>query len=132
MTISNKNFVGIDVAEIPVDNEYVRCNFTQHVPDTSGAQPVGVRLFPGDDTPRVFRDCNLVNCEPPPGSTVINCNTTISEYNVFDYEETVTVDNVVVSTTTYTKQVIHGRYDPVGETYVYEPTPIEVPMGPSI
>jgi hypothetical protein len=131
MTISNKNFSTTDVADIPVDSEYVGCNFSRRQPDTGGAQPVGIRLFPGDDTPRTFRNCNLVNCETPPGSTVIDCNTTITEYGVFDFEETITVDGVIVSTTTYEKQVIYGRYDPVGETYVYEPAPIEVSTGPS-
>lgn len=129
MTIAEKNFSNFDPATIPVDTEYVRCNFTQHVPDTSGANPVGVRLFPGDDTPRTFRDCNLVNCEVPPGSTLERCNTTISEYGVFDYEETVEIDGVVVHTTTFTKQVIYGRYNPDTETYDYHPTPIEVPQG---
>lgn len=131
MTIINKNFSATDVVDIPVDSEYVSCNFTRPQPDTGGAQPVGIRLFPGDDTPRTFRSCNLVNCELPPGSTVIDCNTAVVEYGVFDYDETITVDTVVVSTTTYTKAVVHGRYDPVGETYVYEPTPIEISEGPS-
>jgi hypothetical protein len=131
MTISNKNFSRLDVADIPVDSEYVDCNFTRLQPDMSGAQPVGVRLFPGDDTPRTFIRCNLINCEPPPGSSVINCNTTISEYGVFDFEETITIDTVVVSTTTHEKQVVHGRYDPVAENYVYEVAPIEIPTGPS-
>ena len=131
MTIRDKNFSNFDPAAIPVDSEYVACNFTQKVPDTSGAQPVGVRLFPGDDTPRTFRNCNLVNCLPPPGSTVINCNTTIAEYDVFDFDETITIDGVVIDTTTHYKMVIHGRYDPDTETPEYHPTPIEVQTGPS-
>ena len=71
-TIARKNFTNMDPAAIPVADEYIQCNFTQHVPDTSGAQPKGVRLFPGDDTPRIFRNCNLVNCEPPPISPYAN------------------------------------------------------------
>ena len=125
--IKQKNFSNADPATLPADTEYVSCNFTQSVPNTSGANPVGVRLWPGDDTPRTFTNCNLVNCEPPPGSTIVNCNTTISEYGVFDYEETITVDSVIVNTRTFTKQIIHGRYNPATETYDYHPTPIEVP-----
>jgi hypothetical protein len=67
--ISRKNFVDVDPTQIPVDTEYFQCNFMRTQPDESGAQPVGHRLFPGDDTPRIFRECNLVNCEPPPNST---------------------------------------------------------------
>ena len=132
MTISNKNFTTVDVADIPVDTEYVSCNFARPAPDmTVPATPVGIRLFPGDDTPRTFRDCNLINCEVPPGSTVISCNTAVSEYGVFDYEETVTIDGVVVNTTTFTKQVVYGRWNPDTESYDYYPTPLEAPEGPS-
>jgi hypothetical protein len=127
MTISRKNFSALDVASIPVDSEYVECNFSRPQPDTGGAQPVGIRLFPGDDTPRTFIRCNLVNCELPPGSTTVECNTTIAEYGVFDYDETITVDSVVVNTRTFTKMVVHGRYDPDTESYVYLPAPEEVP-----
>lgn len=125
--IKEKNFSNADPTTLPADTEYVRCNFTQTVPDTSGANPVGVRLWPGDDTPRTFTNCNLVNCEPPPGSTVVQCNTTVSEYGVFDFEETITIDSVVVNTRTFTKQIIYGRYNPETETYDYLPTPVEVP-----
>ena len=39
-------------------------NFSQAVANT--------RIFPGDDTPRTFTRCNLVNCDLPPGSTKID------------------------------------------------------------
>ena len=127
MTIRDKNFSNMDPATIPVDLEYERCNFTQTVPDTSGANPTGVRLFPGDNTARTFRNCNLVNCEPPPNSTLISCNTSINEYGVFDYTETITVDSVVASSRDFTKSVNYGRYNPDNGQYEYHPTPIEVP-----
>jgi hypothetical protein len=128
MTISRKNFSNFAPGTIPEDTEYVRCNFTQSVPDTSGANPVGVEMFPGySGPPMTFRNCNLVNCEPPPGSTLMNCNTSVSEYDVFDRDETITVDGVVVSTRTFNKQVIHGKYNPETEAYEYLPTPVEVP-----
>lgn len=125
--IVNKNFSNADPTTLPADTEYEKCNFTQRVPNTSGANPVGVRLWPGDDTPRTFTNCNMVNCEPPPGSTLVNCNTSVSEYDVFDRDETITVDGVVVSTRTFNKQVIHGKYNPETEAYEYLPTPVEVP-----
>ena len=127
MTISKKNFSNMDPATIPVDSEYVKCNFARPAPDLSGADPVGVRLFPGDDTPRTFRECNLTNCEVPPGSTVIECNTSIVELELPDFDETITVDGVEVSRRTFTKSRIHGRYNPSTGSYDYEPAPIEVP-----
>jgi hypothetical protein len=126
--IEKKNFSNFAPGTIPADTEYVQCNFTQHVPDTSGANPVGVDMFPGYSGPTMtFRNCNLVNCKVPAGSVIENCNTAISEYDVFDRDETITVDSVVVSTRTFTKQVIHGRFNPDTESYEYHPSPIEVP-----
>jgi hypothetical protein len=126
--IEKKNFSNFAPGTIPADTEYVFCNFTQHVPDTSGANPVGVEMFPGYSGPAMtFRNCNLLNCKVPAGSVLENCNTTISEYGVFDRDETITVDSVVVSTRTFTKQVIHGRFNPDTESYEYHPSPIEVP-----
>lgn len=126
MPTFRKNFSNMDPATIPVDDEYIQCNFTQTVPDTSGADPKGVRLFPGDDTPRIFRNCNLVNCEVPPGSTVENCNTTIKEFDISRGEETITVDGQVVHTRPLTKQVIYGRVNPSTGEYIYLPIPDEV------
>ena len=126
MIIFDKNFANMDPATIPVADEYIQCNFTQHVPDTSGANPKGVRLFPGDNTPRIFRKCNLVNCEVPPGSTIENCNTTIKEFDIPRGEETITVGGQVVHSRTLTKQRIHGRVDPITKEYVYLPTPEEI------
>jgi hypothetical protein len=109
-----------------VDTEYDRCNFTQHVPDTSGANPTGVKLFPGYSGPPItFRNSNLVNCEPPPGSIVINCNTTIKEFNLFDREETITVDGVEVHRRRFNKMRNHGRWNPDTGSYDYI-TPYEV------
>lgn len=126
MTISKKNFSNFTPGTIPEDTEYVQCNFTQTVP-VAGVNPTGVEIFPGYSGPPItFRNCNLVNCQPPSGSIIESCNTTISEYGVFDREETITVDGQVVSTRTFTKQIIHGKYNPETENYEYI-TPIEVP-----
>ncbi len=84
-----KNFSGQATPSI-IDTEYQRCNFTQTLPDPN--LPNRVRLFPGDDTPRTFFRCNLVNCEVPPGSTVIKCNTSIVASNMLIGSITITVD----------------------------------------
>lgn len=108
--ISKKNFANIDPSLIPVDTEYEFCNFSRIQPDTSGAEVVGVRLFPGDDTPRIFRSCNMMNCEPPPGSTLIGCNTYIITQGELGPVDTLTIDGVVEHTTQYHDRTIHARY----------------------
>jgi hypothetical protein len=125
--IRQKNFSNWDVNDIPVDTEYEKCNFSQNVPDTSGANPVGIRLFPGDDTPRTFRDCNMLNCEPPPGSTVDNCKTLIMAREQDAHTETITVDSVVVSSRTFKKSILYGKINPQTLVYEYEPVPVDVP-----
>lgn len=126
--IFDKNFSNLDPSTIPVDVEYVRCNFTQSVVDTSGPDPVGVQLFPGySGTPITFRNCNLTNCIPPPGSVVIDCNTGINVYDVTDREETITVDGVEVHRRRFTKTRTHGRWNPDTENYEYLPSPVETP-----
>ena len=84
-----KNFSG-QVTPSVIDSEYRNCNFAQTLPDPN--LPNRVRIFPGDDTPRTFYRCNLVNCEVPPGSTVIKCNTSIVASNMLIGSITVTVD----------------------------------------
>lgn len=84
-----KNFSGQATPSV-IDTEYRNCNFAQTLPDPN--LPNRVRLFPGDDTPRTFIRCNLVNCEVPPGSTVLKCNTSIVAHNMLIGTITVTVD----------------------------------------
>lgn len=94
-TVERKNFSGQATPSI-IDIEYQRCNFAQILPDPNVVndpnEPARVRLFPGDDTPRTFIRCNLVNCEVPPGSTVVKCNTSIVVPNRLIGSITVTVD----------------------------------------
>lgn len=80
--------------------KYRSCNFSQPVP--------GTRLWPGDDTPRVFEECNLVNCVPPPGSTLTKCNTTQVERMVEDGTEDVTVGERTVKIKRYMDRIL-GR-----------------------
>ena len=122
--ISEKNFSNMDVNLIPVDTEYERCNFSRYQPEL-GPPIVGVRLFPGDDTPRTFTDCNLFNCEPPPGSILNNCNTWIVETGILGPTDTLEIDGVVEHTVQYHDRTLHGKYTESG--YVYEPTPVTTP-----
>lgn len=84
-----QNFSG-QVTPSIIDVEYKRCNFSQILSDPN--LPNRVRLFPGDDTPRTFFRCNLVNCETPPGSIVTKCNTSIVAYDMLIGSITVMVD----------------------------------------
>lgn len=128
MTISQKNFSNFAPGTIPTDTEYVQCNFTQSVPDTSGANPVGVEMFPGySGPPMTFRNCNLVNCKVPAGSIIEDCNTAINEYDLDDFEETIVVDSVEVHRRQFKKNRLHGRYNPQTEEYEYHPSPIDIP-----
>lgn len=120
---SRQNFIGQTTPSI-VDTEYEECNFAQPQPvDSGGGVYVGVRLFPGDDTPRTFRRCNLCNCEPPPGSTLEQCNTTIKRNRVVTSSEDVTVDGVVTSLDHHS-HFVEGRWTPGG--YEYHPSPVEI------
>jgi hypothetical protein len=122
VTTQRKNFTNQDTPSI-VDTDYILCNFFHDQPiDVGGGVFEGVRLFPGDDTPRSFTQCNLVNCAVPPGSTVINCNTSIVETGLLGATETVTIDgqDVVIQ---HHKNRVHGKWTPTG--YEYHPSPIE-------
>ena len=108
--ITEKNFAGMDPASIPVADEYVRCNFSRLQPDTGQNPPVGVRLFPGDETPRTFRNCNLFNCEPPPGSTVVDCNTWIVTTGELAHTEDLVIDGQVEDTIQFHDRTCHGKW----------------------
>jgi hypothetical protein len=127
--ISRKNFVDVDPTQIPVDTEYFQCNFMRTQPDESGAQPVGHRLFPGDDTPRIFRECNLVNCEPPPNSTLIGCNTRVLRRHRVTETDTVTVDGFQIASNDRISSFVDGRWNPDTNSYDYLGTPEEIVGG---
>ncbi len=73
-------------------DQYEHCNFSRPAPVIVNGLRRGVKLWPTDDTPRIFIDCNLINCEPPPGSTITRCNTWMTEYRIPTREDTVTID----------------------------------------
>ena len=120
-----ENYVGMTDAQIPRASKYEKCMFAADAPDFTGGAPTGIRIFPGDDTPRIFVECNLINREPPPGSTLIRCNTALIERDVtpsVTEDEVVEVDGEEVLRRTYVDTVYYGRY--VDEGYVYEQSPV--------
>lgn len=119
----DKNFSGQATPSI-IDTEYRNCNFSVPNCIDVGGKKRGMRLFPGDDTPRTFIDCNLVNCEPPPGSTLTRCNTAIREGCVEIGSEDLVIDGDTIQVKDYAN-IIYGKYRN-GE-YVYQPTPIQTP-----
>ena len=119
----NKNFRGQATPSL-LDTEYESCNFSTLNCLTVGGKKVGMRLFPGDDTPRTFTKCNMMNCEPPPGSTLVKCNTAIRENAVEIGSEDLVIDSETIKVKSYANK-IYGRYKDGG--YVYQPTPIETP-----
>lgn len=101
MTIERKNFSGNN--RPPKDFRYVKCNFSQPNPNT--------RLWPGDDTSRTFVECNLVNCVPPPGSTLDLCNTTQIERQVEVGTEDITHGQRTVRIKRYINRIL-GKLNP--------------------
>ena len=102
MIVSGKNFTR-QAAPTVVAARYENCNFTQ-------AEP-GTRIFPDDDTPREFVECNLTNAVPPSGSELTRCNTTQVRRQVQDGSETVTIADKTVQSARYVDRVL-GRLDP--------------------
>ena len=123
--IEDKNFTNRPVGDIPKAGIYRRCNFSQDTCLTPGVGTAkGVRLFPDDDTPRVFENCNLMNCEPPPGSVVQGCNTWIKETgqpSSQTTDEVVEIDGEEISRKQFWEARVYGRY--TNEGYVYKPSP---------
>ena len=101
MPTTSQNFSGDPTPRVK-DTEYVGCNFSQSAPQT--------RLFPGDDTPRTFVDCNLVNCLPPPGSTVKGCNTTQVQRGVEISETPISIGGRDTTVKSYVDRIL-GRLD---------------------
>lgn len=108
-----------------IDAEYKDCVFVQSQPIEVNGLMVGVRIFPNDDTPRTFTNCNMVNCEPPPNSTIVKCNTTIVVRGVTVVTDTIELEGETLEVTKLC-DYIHGRYDAENGEYVYKDTPLEV------
>ena len=125
MTAIRQNFSGLTVPPPPFDTEtrFERCVFNQPEPDmTDPDNPVGIRLWPGDDTPRRFDQCRLINCQVPPNSEVDPRSKMFIMRQVLD-TDTVTIDGLVLSVE-YVTRIVYGRYRPDG-TLVRFPEPQE-------
>jgi len=110
----------------PLQDTYEGFAFSFLRPDyDSEGNKVGHRIIPDDDTPRTFINCNLVNACPPPGSTLINCNTTITRIE----RRVANLDNGpekrLVESDLY--DVIYGRTNPETLVSEYKDTPLEIP-----
>lgn len=100
------------VTDLPVlsDQTYQRCNFSQESPADDGQGGfTGVRLFPGDDTPKTFTRCNLMNCMPPPGSTLTKCLTVIKESDVLISSEDIVIDGQTIGQIEERGSRAHGK-----------------------
>ena len=122
--IEDKGFRDQSIPSI-VDTEYKNCSFAQAQPVEVNGLMVGVRIFPDDDTPRTFTNCNLVNCELPPNSTIIKCNTTIAVRGVSVVTDTIVIGGETIEITEI-YDYIHGRYDAETVGYIYRDSPTEV------
>ncbi len=119
-----KNFMKDGPTPSIIDTEYGDCNFSQPAPvDIGDGVFQGIRIFPGDDTPRTFIHCNLVKCEAPPGSIVTRCNTTIVERNIDLITDTIVVDGESFDVVTKINRV-HGRWTSSG--YAHKPSPEDI------
>lgn len=119
MTEKN-NFSNQDTPPI-VDTEYRNCNFSHTSAVQDGSNWKGHRLFPGDDTPRTFIHCNLINCEPPPGSTLVKCNCAIIRPEVSDFtDEPIEIDGETITVNHY-KRIVYGKYTESGYEYLISP-----------
>lgn len=108
-------------------DEYDGFTFRYHNPIDDAGTMRPHRLFPGDDTPRTFIDCNMVNCLPPPGSTVIRCNLKIiSHDHALPPADTVTIGATVITRPAFENR-LYGRVDPETLTVQYLPTPRTLP-----
>jgi len=108
----------------PLKSEYDGFAFCYDQPIDNAGVMIPHRIIPGDDTPRVFRNCNLVNALPPPGSTLIDCNTSIIQTKQIKSSNTITIGQEVITNTEY-KNIVHGRTDPTTLTPVYLAVPRE-------
>lgn len=128
----DKNFSNKTVPSI-IDTEYKDCNFSHSNCLTVLGQKVGHRIFPDDDTPRTFIDCNLTNCEPPPGSLIMKANgkqtgPTIVERIVVVNTEVLEIDSEKIEVNNYVNRIYGNYYQGV---YSYHAIPIDVPKAVS-
>ena len=118
VTRASKNYR--DGALPPLQASYTGFAFAFDNSVERAGKRVGQRIFPGDDTPRTFTECNLVNCIVPPGSTIVDCNTSILERNISTARPGRRAGTLEVEC------LIHGHYNPATLRAVYKATPKRV------
>ena len=116
-------FAGLNPPSL--SREYQQCNFSQKTCIDDAGSKRGHRLFPGDDTPRIFIGCNMTNCEPPPGSTCIKCNGTITSFAIIDSTETISIDGEDIVAKNYVN-IVYGNYK--DGQYNYKSVPLKIPI----
>jgi hypothetical protein len=120
-----KNFMNVPIEDIPKDEEYQHCNFSQKTCVHDGGTVKGHRLFPGDDTPRTFIRCNMCNCELPGGSTCVQCNGAIKDFAVLDSTEKIEIGGIEIEQNDYV-DILYGRFR--DGVYDYKSTPQKIPI----
>jgi hypothetical protein len=129
IVIMGKNYSGMTTPTVTA-LEYRNCNFSQTAPVLDKGKWVGVRLWPGDDTPRIFIECNLTNAVPPTSSTLTRCNTTLRRSQVATgTTETLVVDSKNVFIPIFA-DIIYGHTNPVTLKAEYKPSPLEILADP--
>jgi len=115
-----KQFCNQDTPSI-IDTEYQRCNFGHDEAIEVGGEWKGHRLFPGDDTPRTFVNCNLINCETPPDSILIGCNRALIRPAVLiSQSDDIIIDGEAISID-HCNKIVLGKWN--GVDYDYFPSP---------
>ena len=115
-----QNFSNQDIPSV-MDTEYRNCNFTHTDAVQDGATWKGHRLFPGDNTPRTFIHCNMRNCEPPPGSTLIKSTCHVIRPEVFDFiDQPIEIDGETITVNHYNR-IVYGKYTETGYEYLATP-----------
>lgn len=126
--IKGRNFSD-QITPSVVDVEYQDCNFMQNNCIDVAGEKRAVRIFPGDDTSRIFIDCNMTNCEPPPGSVVKKADGTLTggtiiERMIIAATDTVEIDGEVIVVNEYADRIYGSLYEGV---YSYHVVPIDQP-----
>lgn len=122
--IKDKNYRDKSLPD-DISETYENCSFCQPQPVNVGEIYTGVRLFPDDDTARTFINCNLVNCELPPNSTAIGCNTSIISRNIRVVTDVIVIGGNEIEIAEH-YDYIHGKYDHEAMSYIYHDVVIEV------
>lgn len=124
--LQNRIYVNQD-QPAPDETEFRNCNFSRPSPDFDGeGNPVLVRIWPNDDTPRRLIDCNCTNCRFGPNVELIGCAHVIAEYGVAlggDIE--IEIDDEWV-TVPRTGTRAYGKWDPTARQPELFDTPAEI------